>query len=259
MKIYISLLILAWSMACRFKPEGETVVSQREDKTEIASDSIVLPKKIQRLKELSEVEASKSYDRLKQELSEELKKLKADDIPRDSLAKLFETMLVRKVIPFWEGTEWSFEGHTSKPQQGSIACGYFVSTTLRDVGLNINRYRLAQQSPINEAKSLSLGSEILEIEEYDKTKRIATIKNQLEEGIHFVGFDASHVGYIFKQDDELYLIHSNYMVPSEVVIEHVDDSAVFDSFDHLYLVPLSTNETLLRYWTENKPIEVIQK
>ena len=168
-------------------------------------------------------------------------------------------MLVRKVIPFWEGTEWSFEGHTSKPQQGSIACGYFVSTTLRDVGLNINRYRLAQQSPINEAKSLSLGSEILEIEEYDKTKRIATIKNQLEEGIHFVGFDASHVGYIFKQGDELYLIHSNYMIPSGVGIEHVDDSTVFDSFDHLYIVPLSTNETLLRYWTENKPIEVIQK
>src|SRR5688500_17600336 len=40
-----------------------------------------------------------------------------------------------EVFPYWYGTGWDFNGTTETPGQGKIACGYFVSTVLRDAGL----------------------------------------------------------------------------------------------------------------------------
>ena len=45
----------------------------------------------------------------------------------------FTTYLVRDIIPQWYGTKWSFDGYSEIPKSGSIACGYFVSTSLRVV------------------------------------------------------------------------------------------------------------------------------
>src|SRR5687768_5014531 len=71
-------------------------------------------------------------------------------ISDDSLSSLVTDLLVDRIIPYWIGTPWSFEGHTSIPNSGKIACGYFVSTTLLDLGFNLNRYTFAQQAPENE-------------------------------------------------------------------------------------------------------------
>ena len=53
--------------------------------------------------------------------------------------------LLTRVFPAWYGTEWDFNGVSQKPGEGQIACGYFVTTTLRDVGFNLQRVKLAQQ------------------------------------------------------------------------------------------------------------------
>jgi len=176
----------------------------------------------------------------------------------DSVGEIFKESLLNKIIPFWEGTEWSFEGHTSKPKSGKIACGYFVSTTLQDIGLNLNRYKLAKQSPINEARSLSIDSEVKEISEGSKSDNILAIKEFLKEGIHFIGFDESHVGYILKRNDELYLIHSNYINSVGVEIEQIENSEVFNSYVKFYIAELSTNNELLNRWVNNKPVQVIE-
>ena len=63
----------------------------------------------------------------------------------DKASKKLTSFLLDEVINHWYETKWSFEGHTETPKQGTIACGYFVSTTLRDVGFNLNRYKLAQK------------------------------------------------------------------------------------------------------------------
>lgn len=44
----------------------------------------------------------------------------------------------------WMGTAWSFHGVSQTPRHGSIACGYFVTTTLIQAGMEIDRVRLAQ-------------------------------------------------------------------------------------------------------------------
>lgn len=179
-------------------------------------------------------------------------------MPVDSLSRLFRVSLLNEIIPFWEETRWSFEGHTAQPGSGTIACGYFVSTTLQDIGLNVNRYALAQQSPENEAKSLAIAREVKEFSAGSVAENIAAINEYLKEGIHFIGFDGSHVGYILKEQNGLYLIHSNYLNAAGVEIEPVGQSEVFRSYSRYYIVELSTNESLLHCWIKNKAIQIMK-
>lgn len=182
-----------------------------------------------------------------------------DRITNDSLSHLFTNLLTEHIIPYWLGTPWSFEGHTSAPGTGEIACGYFVSTTLKDVGFNLNRYTFAQQLPINEAKTLSLGMPLLEITSNSTEEIIASLKDTLKEGIYFIGFDQSHVGYIQKRGNELFLIHSNYIGAEGVVIERIEDSQVFSYYTRIYIAEISRNAALMRKWVKGELIEVVAK
>src|SRR5579859_7168832 len=38
------------------------------------------------------------------------------------------------ILPAWSGTPWDFYGTAERPREGTIACGYFVATVLRDAG-----------------------------------------------------------------------------------------------------------------------------
>ncbi|MEP7321553.1 MAG: hypothetical protein ABI761_06525 [Saprospiraceae bacterium] len=178
-------------------------------------------------------------------------------ISEDSLSNIFTILLVNKLIPYWLGTPWSFEGHNSVPRQGDIACGYFVSTTLKDIGFNLNRYKLAQQLPIIEAKSLNLGKPILEINNSFASERIEILKECLKEGIYFIGFDQSHVGYIRKKNGDLFVIHSNYIGNKGVVIEEIETSVVFSYYHRIYVAEISTNQELLKKWLHNEVIDVM--
>lgn len=43
-----------------------------------------------------------------------------------------------------KGTPWDFNGTTRILGEGTIACGYFVTTVLQDVGFDLPRYRWGQ-------------------------------------------------------------------------------------------------------------------
>lgn len=58
--------------------------------------------------------------------------------------KIFTQTITQTILPSWVGTKWDFNGTTQIPQQGSIACGYFVTTVLQDGGVKLNRVKLAQ-------------------------------------------------------------------------------------------------------------------
>jgi len=199
---------------------------------------------------------NKSYNETKKEIKSLKHEILSSKIPINSASKVFTNSWVDKIFPYWYGTKWSFEGHTNKPNEGEIACGYFVSTTLKDVGLNINRYHLAQKSPYNEAKYLSLynDNEILELNSNPELA-IETINCDYKEGIYFIGFNENHVGFLLKEKDNTFLIHSNYLNPSVVVKESINESSVFNSFSKFYIVPLSNNEKIIDAWLRGKPFE----
>jgi hypothetical protein len=170
----------------------------------------------------------------------------------DSARTVFTEKLLNTIIPYWYGTEWDFNGITAIPNEGKIACGYFVSTTLKDMGLNVNRYTLAQQSPQNEAKSISVDHKKLT---YFTGENIFDELPKLRSGLYFVGLN-NHVGYIYVHKEIAYFIHSNY-IDNKVVIERATDSRAFYSSKY-YLSPISWNDELILKWLNKEEIVVVK-
>lgn len=256
MNKFVLTIFLLMQFGCIGQNGKEGLNTSENNTTEVID--VVKKDLIKTLKELkSENDSLKSYGLVKSQIKSVKLELKNKELSIDSISNVFTHSLINRIIPFWEGTEWSFEGHTSIPKKGKIACGYFVSTTLKDAGINLNRYKLAQQSPIDEAKSLAPNNQVIEISENSIEENISMINNTLKDGIHFIGFDASHVGYIFKENGQLYLIHSNYMDYKGVEIEKIEDSIVFASYNKFYLAEISTNEQLMKSWITGNEIQVV--
>ncbi len=125
-----------------------------------------------------------------------------------------------------------------------------------DVGFNLNRYKFAQHLPIHEGKTLSLGKPLIEIYDPSTEQRIEILHDTLAEGIYFIGFDQSHVGYLQKKNGELFVIHSNYIGSKGVVFEKIKDSEVFSYYDRIYIAEISTNKELLKKWLNNEAIDI---
>ena len=153
--------------------------------------------------------------------------------------------LYQDIISHWYTTKWSFEGHTETPKQGTIACGYFVSTTLRDVGFNLNRYKLAQKSPEEEAKVIACGTSIEKRENISKQELKKYFLKQ-KDGIYFIGLDF-HVGYIYKNNQEVYFVHSNYIENKGVMKETIENSKAIVSSKY-FIVSITHNDNLIKKW-----------
>lgn len=171
----------------------------------------------------------------------------------DSISEVFTNLLLNKIVPHWYGTPWSFEGHTSIPNQGEIACGYFVSTTLSHMGLNVNRYHLARKGPLNEAKSLAIDTNFV----LSFNSEALSIKNEFftsfSNGLYFIGLD-SHVGYLYVLNDGAYFLHSNY-IEDRVMLEPIGLSEAFDSYNYC-IVRITNNGLLMKSWILDTEIKV---
>ena len=53
-------------------------------------------------------------------------------------------LIAETIITNWIGTKWDFNGVSEEQKKFTIACGYFVTTVLRDAGFQIARSKLAQ-------------------------------------------------------------------------------------------------------------------
>lgn len=164
---------------------------------------------------------------------------------------LFTEGLLTSLIPHWYGTPWDFNGYTDTPKQGKIACGYFVSTTLLHAGIALDRYKLAQQGPRDEAIALSLHKGWRTVAGFPADARAKGINESLKEGLYFIGLDESHVGYLLKKDGELYLIHANYTGDAVVTIQPLMQS-VFQHFTTWHIAEITYNRALLGYWLSGK-------
>jgi hypothetical protein len=164
----------------------------------------------------------------------------------------FTNHLVSDIIPQWYGTKWSFDGYSEIPKSGSIACGYFVSTTLRDVGLNINRYKLAQKAPYHEAEVIACGTTIETLQDKSKEELKAYFIKNKKDGLYFIGLDF-HVGFILKEGQNIYFIHSNYINNSGPIKEKIDDSRVMKSSVY-HFCNITHNDVLLKKWLNNEVV-----
>lgn len=171
----------------------------------------------------------------------------------DSTKVIFTTYLLNTIIPYWYETVWDFNGYTSKPKDGTIACGYFVSTTLRDMGLKLNRYKLAQQGPENEAKTIAINAS--EVRQIDSDNIFLELKT-FDDGLYFIGLD-NHVGYLYIKSKNAYFIHSNY-IEGMVMAEAIEDSEAFYSSSY-YISNITSNNRLMEKWLLQEDIKVVME
>ncbi|MEQ1676560.1 MAG: hypothetical protein ABL876_07660 [Chitinophagaceae bacterium] len=113
------------------------------------------------------------------------------------------------LIPCWYGTPWDFNGTTQTPQTGNIACGYFVTTTLRDAGMQIDRVKLAQCASEQLVKSTC--TDIQRFSNKSVESFVEAVKRS-GYGLYIVGLD-NHTGLILNDGKEVYFIHSGVLLP----------------------------------------------
>lgn len=86
----------------------------------------------------------------------------SDSMGQDSIIVMAKDYLISRmteeIFPSWYGTKWDFNGTTRIPQEGRIACGYFITNILTDVGFNIPRVKWAQSASEVFIKKLSFGN-----------------------------------------------------------------------------------------------------
>lgn len=189
-------------------------------------------------------------------LSEEFKQVNPQDQIHflDSVGHFLENTLIYDFFPHWYGTEWDFNGISNQPKEGEIACGYFVSTTLKHIGFELNRFKFAQQASYHEAKMINLGKEPKTYRNLTLDELKKEISADLNQGLYVVGLD-NHVGYLFISDDTIYFIHSDY-VSDKVCFERIEDSSAFGSSVYV-MAPVCHNHELIRSWLNKKAIPFI--
>lgn len=157
------------------------------------------------------------------------------------------------VFDHWMGTAWDFNGITTEPLKDAIACGYFVSTPLQQLGFNLNRYRLAQQYSHSIVNSLCATGSIKKYNDIEKV--LQRVKSKADQ-LYVVGLDY-HVGFLANIKGEAWFIHSDFYTV-QVVKEKAADSPALNS-SQLFVLGnlLGDNHVLVQKWLKGTVVEVV--
>jgi hypothetical protein len=149
------------------------------------------------------------------------------------------------VLPAWYGTPWGFYGTTETPGQGTIACGYLVTTVLRDAGFRVERRALAQQASERIVQTLAPADRILRFRGASPDAVLRGVRATLGDGLFVVGMDY-HVAFLVLDGPRADLCHSAVLPPAHVVCEPAAEAAAFSS--SYYVVGPALDDTRLLDW-----------
>lgn len=148
-------------------------------------------------------------------------------------------------FPAWAGTKWDFYGTTTTPREGTIACGYFVTTVLEQTGFKLERVVLAQQASAWLVKSVARGSEVSWLRYQSPGQVVQQVREKYGDGLYVVGFDL-HVGFLRLDGARAAFCHASYLDPGVVTCEDPLTSAAFLSDVHV--VGDVLNDELIDDW-----------
>lgn len=151
------------------------------------------------------------------------------------------------LLPYWLGTRWNFYGTTQIPGEGSIACGYFVTTFLKHTGAEINRTHLAQLPSEQMIRELVDKKSIFHYNKHSFGAFIETLKNN-GTGIYIIGLD-NHTGFI-EVSDQVYFIHSSGRFPFCVIKEDAAESTVLQKSKYKVAGKLTGDNKFISYYTK---------
>jgi hypothetical protein len=149
--------------------------------------------------------------------------------------------LAKEMPLYWVGTKWDFNGTTRTPGNGNIACGYFVTTVLEDMGFKLNRVKLSQQP--SSVMINALCRPVKRFASFVDVKKYASSFSG--NSVFIVGLDF-HTGFLIKEEDRLYFFHSNYINRQGVVMQLAEESGAIIASKSFMIGSLPANEKLLK-------------
>ncbi|MEY4876506.1 MAG: hypothetical protein RL708_1655 [Bacteroidota bacterium] len=194
------------------------------------------------------------YHQLLGNNSDELIELSATKIEGDKKMlqseKLFEKHIIT-MFPYWYGTRWNFNGKTEIPGKGSIACGYFVTTVLKQSGLNIEKNALARLGSEEMIKAICDDAILYRFTNYSMIPFLEKIKLQ-GVGIYLLGLD-THTGFIWNDGNEIYFVHASGRFPYCVKKEIANESITLWKSKYKVIAKISGDTSVLNKWLNHKP------
>jgi hypothetical protein len=168
--------------------------------------------------------------------------------------ELLLTTLDSTIFPAWEGTPWAFYGQSWEPRQGTIACGYFVTTTLHDAGLRLQRTLLAKQASEVIIKNLTAEPYIHRYRDLSQAEFVREVQ-QLGPGLYVLGLDY-HAGFLrVREGGAVQMIHASYLGTGAVTLEAADSAEALAS-KYRVVGKVSADDALLRAWLLGQPLAV---
>jgi hypothetical protein len=167
---------------------------------------------------------------------------------------LLLTALDSTVFPAWEGTPWAFYGTSWEPRRGTIACGYFVTTSLHDAGLRLQRTVLAKQTSECIIKNLTSEGHITRYWGVPRADFVQQVR-ALGPGLYVLGLDF-HVAFLrVREGGAVQMVHSSYVGPGTVVREAAESSAAIDS-KYRVVGKVSDDDAFVRRWLLGEALAV---
>ncbi|WP_448699379.1 hypothetical protein ACFGVR_20505 [Mucilaginibacter sp. AW1-3] len=169
--------------------------------------------------------------------------------PAKDIGNYLFKLIDEDIYNYWAGTPWDFHGETQQPRTGSIACGYFVTNTLTDLGFKIDRVGLAEV-----ASGVMIKKLCADIHSFNSLSDLDRyLAKQPVNSVFIIGLDF-HTGYVVKTAAGCYFFHSNYIKKEGVVKEKIDESRALSTNKFFMIGSLTANENLLRKWVANKRV-----
>ncbi len=195
--------------------------------------------------EVSKPIIKRNYTLTKSNIIKIKSKLSANEANEKSVSS-FINILTDSIFSQWYGTKWDFYGTTQIPNEGKIACGYFVTTTLQDAGVKLQRSKLAQLASEEMIKTLVRKSDIHRFSNYKIDKFNSEIK-KLGKGLYVIGLD-NHTGFILNKNDSVFFIHSSGIYPYCVMKEYAPESKLLVHSKYRVVGKISTPTFLKEHW-----------
>jgi hypothetical protein len=169
-------------------------------------------------------------------------------------ARVILELVMPEMMQCWVGTPYDFNGTAEKPGAGKVACGYYVSTVIRDAGFRVNRYKLAQQPSENILRTFldGDGCKLKVGEDYD---RYADWVEGMEPGVYLVGMD-THVGFIVNRTDGMHFFHSSGWKKRGVVEEPRKKAGALRHSNWRMLGGLTMDPGVIQTWLAGEKVKV---
>ncbi|WP_228557743.1 hypothetical protein [Myxococcus sp. AB056] len=171
---------------------------------------------------------------------------------RDEARATVLDAITRHLMPAWYGTPWEFYGDSQTPRTGSIACGYFVSTVLRDAGFRVEHTQMAQQHAEYIVKALAPPKKIWRFRNRPVSGVVDRVR-RAGEGLYVVGLDY-HVGFLWNDSARVWMCHASYLGEATVVCEDALTSPAMVSRYHV--VGKLLENRMMDAWLEGQVLPV---